>query len=398
MRLRLREFHHFTRLRLLIAAAGTLALACNGGVTGPEENAEGTGVFTPPVIGADGDQWDQALSSREVDYGQALRGASLKLVGDLPTLAEIKFVADAADQKSAYEAVIDGYLEDPRFARQMRRFFRDTFKMGGGSLDGAPTFAAQLVAEGRSYMELLTATSGTCPTLDGATGVFTPADCMDSGAPVKAGILTDPNVQAQFYSNMAFRRVRWVQETFDCTKYPAEVTTPVDVGGASAYTSPWPFESIAGVETGGRVDFRDVSSVTCANCHTTMNHQAPLFAGFDEEGMWQPSFVVPVPIEGAPPAVLADYLPDGESMAWRLGHPVADLASFGAAMAADPEVAECAVARVWNFAMGKGDIVAALAIVPASVIQQQVASFQQNGYQLKETIRQVFTSDDFVKF
>src|SRR5688572_18677216 len=208
--------------QILVAAVATAmaaTAACNGGVSGPDELDDGLHLANPPVIGADeSDQWDQALNARETDYGQALRSASLKLVGDLPTLAEIKFVADAGDQKAAYDAMIDAHLEDPRLARQMRRFFRGTFKMGGGSLDGAPTFAAQLVVEGRSYMELLTATAGTCPTLDAATGLFTAVDCMDSGAPVKAGILTDPNVQQHFFSNMAFRRVRWVQETFDCTK------------------------------------------------------------------------------------------------------------------------------------------------------------------------------------
>ena len=46
-----------------------------------------------------------------------------------------------------------------------------------------------------------------------------------AASPASAGVLTDPAVMRQFYSNMAFRRVRWVQETFACTKFPAEVST-----------------------------------------------------------------------------------------------------------------------------------------------------------------------------
>ena len=29
-------------------------------------------------------------------------------------------------------------------------------------------------------------------------------------------------VLSQYFANMAFRRTRWIQETFVCTKFPAE--------------------------------------------------------------------------------------------------------------------------------------------------------------------------------
>ena len=67
-------------------------------------------------------------------------------------------------------------------------------------------------------------------------------------------------------------------------------------------------------------------------------------------------------------------------------------------MAADPAVAECLVARVWNWAMGKGDVVASLSLVPASVIRAQVESFEAGGYDLKQIIREVYTHDDFTKW
>ena len=115
-------------------------------------------------------------------------------------------------------------------------------------------------------------------------------------------------------------------------------------------------------------------------------------------GQYQTNISVPTPLDGAPPAQMTDYLPASESTAWRLGVPAADLTALGADMAADPAVAECGVARIWNWALGKTDIVDTLEEVPSDVIATQVASFQSGGYKMKDLIRAVYTSDDFVKF
>ena len=73
-------------------------------------------------------------------------------------------------------------------------------------------------------------------------------------------------------------------------------------------------------------------------------------------------------------------------------------AALGAAMADEPEVGRCAVNRVWNYAMSRGDIVDDLATLPASVTESFVRDFSSNGQNLKETIRTIFKSEDFVKF
>src|SRR5262249_23557265 len=150
-------------------------------------------------------------------------------------MAEITQVGTAADdaaKRTAYEGLVRGYLDRPSFARQMFYFWRDTFKMGGtAALDTAPAFAAQVTATNASYMELFTRATNTCPTFAEGTATFTSAECMNGGP--KAGVLTNPGVHQQFVSNFAFRRVRWVQEVFDCLRFPAELSdTPVDVGGA----------------------------------------------------------------------------------------------------------------------------------------------------------------------
>jgi hypothetical protein len=52
---------------------------------------------------------------------------------------------------------------------------------------------------------------------------------------------------------------------------------------------------------------------------------------------------------------------------------------------------------VWNYALSRGDIVNDLATIPNAVTEPYVKSFA-SGQKLKETIRAVFKSEDFVKF
>ena len=94
-------------------------------------------------------------------------------------------------------------------------------------------------------------------------------------------------------------------------------------------------------------------------------------------------------------AELSDWLKPGQGFAWRNGTAVTDLPSLGKAIAADPDVAMCAVNRLWDFAMSRGDIVNDLATVPPVVTQQIATDFTTNGMSMKKLIREVFTSDDF---
>jgi hypothetical protein len=287
-------------------------------------------------------------------------------------------------------------FDDARFRRRMVRYWRDVFRQGGGALDTAPVFAARVVVEGRPFGELFTATDNTCPSYDGESETFVDGDC-DNGVETHAGVLTNPGTMAQFYSNMAFRRVRWVQEIFACQSFPAEYrekSLPMGEGDAQ-YTSPWAFESISN----DPVDFRDTSSVICANCHTSMNHLAPLFANFDDNGMWQNSVQVETPLSPEPvPTELSHWLVDGETTSWRLGQPAADLPELGAIMAQDPAVAECLAARLYNFAMSKQDIVSDLATIPVSVLEPYVTALNDSGGDLGHTLKMMMMSEDFVRY
>ncbi|HZS42106.1 MAG TPA: hypothetical protein VFF06_34995 [Polyangia bacterium] len=385
-----------------VALAGCLGSAPTGtgqpgGNPGGNNPGPGNGNNPAPAPGPSTPAEDPALAARTVDYGQALRTAAIKLTGDLPTMTEIAGVTDA----TSYGAQVDKYLADPRFARQLILYFRDLMKLGGTkAFETAPTFAAELVVNDRPITDLFTATTNTCPTFDATMGKFTDASCTPANGAATVGVLTDPGAMQQFYSNMAFRRVRWVQESFVCTKFPAEYSANPVTKGNGQYVSPWPFTSITGGtdKTIAPINFQDTSSVVCANCHTTMNHIAPLFANFDMNGAYQTTIQVHTPTPMAPITKLSDWLPMGETLSWRYQQPVTDLTSLGAAMAKDPDVADCQVARAWNWAMSKTDIVGDLATVPTSVIQTYETQLAGNGYKLKPVLRAMFTSDDFVKF
>ena len=211
------------------------------------------------------------------------------------------------------------------------------------------------------------------------------------------GVLTDPGAMSQFFSNMAFRRVRWIQESFACNKFPTEFSAKPVAMGSGQFTSPWSFTSITGGAT-AQINFQDTSSVICANCHTTMNHIAPLFANFDAGGAYQTAIQVHTPTPANPVTTMADWLPATEGLAWRFGTAVKTMGDLGAAMAADPVVQKCQVQRAWNWAMSKTDIVNDLAVVPDSTIASVWTSFSTGGFKLKGALKAIFTSDDFVKF
>jgi hypothetical protein len=370
--------------------------ACSGNITSEPGASPGDVAGSPGATVTLDPQALDPLSDRKLDYNLALRTAALKLVGSLPTMDQIVAVQTAADPAAVYARTIEAYLADRRFPGQLVAFFRDMMRTGAEAGDTAPTFAAMVVNSNRPFSDVLTATSGTCPSLDPKSGVFTAASCTNN-VPKAAGVLTDPSVMSLWYGSLAFRRTRWAQESFVCRKFPAELVPNPEPKGNGQYTSPWPFTSIPD-QTSGRINFRDTSSTICANCHTTINHIAPLFANFNADGTWQDTIQVTVPIANTPTAQRTDWLVAGEVTSWRHGEPVADLPALGRAMAQDPDVAACAVARVYNWAMSRGDVVGNLAGVPDDLLAPYLTTYTRSGGRLKDVIRQAFTSDDFVRF
>jgi hypothetical protein len=405
-----------TSTRSAATVAALLAVAgCGSGSNqdlGTGTNDPGSGQVTP----------DNTASEVvcKPNYTAAQRTASLALTGQLPDWASLKLMMDAekggADaQKVVYEAFIDKAIASKDFAIEQVRFFRNMFATGNlaglkrrmnndgtaqylADQDCAANYAAWLVVNEQPYTNLFTAQSGTCPKFDETTGAFTPGDVMDDkGAPLAMnGILNDPGLMVNYASNMAFRRTRFIQESFVCAKFPAESGGTPQPMGAALYTNPWPFDSITGGDK-AKVNFQDTSAVICANCHGTANHIAPLLANFSlTTGLRMDTIQVKVPVQGNPTAQLTDWLPSTEGTAWRFGKPAATLAELGTAIAADPAVSQCMVSRTWNNAFSRGDIVRDLATIPPDVTAAQAKQFVANNYNVKKLIRAVFTSNEYV--
>jgi len=390
-------------LSLVIASAALCG--CAGGADKGEQTVVPPNAFLEGITPGVREGEKAAIVDSKVDYGLALRSAALRLTGNYPTLAEIKLLRDAADQPTTYAGIINGYLSDPRFAAEQKAFWSDTFRMGGTkkvgtvtlNLDAAPTYAAMLVVQGLPFTNVVTASSGTCQALQ-ADGSFAAGSCPNTSGDV-VGVLSDPGMHAQFFSSMAFRRTRWIQETFMCAKFPAEIGTRKENHPGGAYLSPWDFKSITGgKDPSVRVDFQADDSLICANCHTTINHIAPLLGKYDMAGLLQAGFAVVTPVPGNPMTVLADWLPAGQSTAWRYQQPVADLRGLGQAIANDPGFGRCVATRVWNWAFSRGDVVVDQAVLPSDMEDQLAAGLKASNYNVKELIRQVFTGASFVRY
>ncbi len=399
--------------------SGQTATTATTGGQGASSGSSGSGAGGPGVT---------ELDDRELDYNEALRTASLKLVGNLPRVDDIYALAQTPDPQKAdkYAEMVDAMMADPRFAVRMLEYYRGVFKMEGDgtkpghpSRETAPTFAARIMVEGRNWKETLLATQDTCPSYDADTNTFIPGECNNGITP--AGVLTDPGIYSLFWGNLAFRRNRFFHETFLCRSGnadggPEPTDNPSKVGPSGAddapanYNSPWPMNSIVGDYTsdlpGGHevVNFHAYNATTiCANCHGTWNHRAPLFAPFDDNGMYVDPAVagfyqVLVPVDGSPNAIRTDWLPDSEGFAWKYNMPVTDLANLGEVMVGDPEVINCAVKRTWNYAMSRGDIVDNNTPVPNKVIKKLAEDFVANNYNMRQTLRDILVSDDFVRF
>jgi len=394
------------------------------------------------------------LDDRELDYSEALRTASLLILGDAPSLNDIYTLGDLPQdqQKAQYEALIDKYLADPRFADSLVEFYKYTFKMGGASTtvgeptrDTAPVFAARLVFEGKDWRNVLTQQSNTCPTFNPNTHSFADGNC--NNLPVgmtHSGVLTNPGIHSLYYGNLAFRRNRFFHETFLCrsaneqsggepTDQPP--TTPPCDGKdpIPGYQNKWSVNEIAGFCNGGRVDFHAYNATNvCSNCHSTWNHRAPLFGQFDSNGVYQMlngagEYSVFVPVNGSPRAKLSDWLcvastcPNNgnNSTAWKktmkvdgvdTAAPAANLTELGQQMSKDDEVIACAVKRIWNYSMGRADTTEiggrSWVNLPDRsdpnpellTLNKLVSTFKAKNYNLKEVFRTILVSDDFTRF
>jgi hypothetical protein len=124
-----------------------------------------------------------------------------------------------------------------------------------------------------------------------------------------------------------------------------------------------------------------------------------LLAYYDVTGVLRNAIQVHTPVPMTPTTRLSDWLSEtGRGFAWRYDRPADGIAGLGQAIATDPTAAKCQVARAWNWAMSKLDIVSDAELVPDTTIEPLILTFQANGYKLKAILKLIFTHDDFVRF
>jgi len=271
-------------------------------------------------------------------------------------------------------------------------------RMVNVNLEVAPTYATYLIAKGENFPKLVTGATGTCQTYNPATDTFAQTTCANTNA---VGILTDQGVQAQFFSALAFRRVRWFQEALLCSRFPAETNGAKVQYAGGVYNSPWDIKSVSGAMNDPKalVDFQDTSSLICANCHSTMNHQAPLFANFGATGMYVAGAIqVQTPVAGNPTSKLVDWIPVNEPLSYRFGKPTSTIREFGDAMAADPAFKSCMATRLWNWAMSRGDVVNDGLPLTDALANQLTTQLVAENYNVKKMLKRIFTDPYFVRY
>mgnify|MGYP000464550180 CR=1 FL=1 len=328
-------------------------------------------------------------------------------------------------------------------------FWRNQLRMGGSitgqladlpvaaanmrtvNLETAPVLLGRLTATGADMRTTFTQATNNCPTFNQSTGAFTDGNC-NTGATIagsnaatvmgnnipegqQAGVLTNPGFMAQYYSNFGFRRQRLIQEVFACSRFPAELAATPQIINSAVYSAPWPLKSITSNAAppsypsprrivGGTISSQEYVDFNveqgCYNCHTSLNHRAPLFFGFDAVGYMNNAglSMVHSSVTGAPFTLPQDYFPTTETTAWKWQVPANSIQAFGQAMAADPQVAKCFMIRLWNEAYSRDDVVNDLALVPDSVIAPMAQYFVNNNYNMKLALAKIYTDANFIRF
>ena len=71
---------------------------------------------------------------------------------------------------------------------------------------------------------------------------------------------------------------------------------------------------------------------------------------------------------------------------------------IAAAVAADPAFASCMVNRIWNWGMSRPDVIDDGATLTTDLASKLTTELMGNNWNLKKSVRSVFTSDSFVSF
>lgn len=266
-------------------------------------------------------------------YAQALRSATIKLVGTLPSVEDTQAVL--AEGESAYNARIDAMLDqsvNTNLGPQLRGFYRSMFLMGGTvgpvNYDLVPNLAAHLVLEGKPVTELVTADyciGDNFQPLD-ETVPANAALCQGEPDPARRGGLISQRPFLKKFGQadtVNMRRVSVVHQLFACGIYPETTdgqmlartndTThePDDNTDAAMGDLNWPVNtndtpddpaddyadpSLGSFENDPATPLRlskkyqgklkGDAGAECVQCHGHLNQRRPVFTVYDIEGIY----------------------------------------------------------------------------------------------------------------
>ena len=365
---------------------GVLALAC-APRTDKSDAADDTPDTTAEPVPELSE--DDLATLPRMDDRRLLTRLSLDLRGVRPTLDEL---AQVDADPSAIDALVDAYLDDPRFEDRVRQIYAEVYLTRADffsltamdyGLSGEPAFAravgeepirlvARVAAEDRPWTDIVTAdwTMATELTADAWDMVYEgpgwDVATYTDGRPA-AGVLATNGLWWRYQStdsNANRKRANQASRILLCNDYlvrPIEFDRDVDLLDTEAVED--------AIET----------NPGCANCHVSLDPLSAYFFGFwnfNEESWLEAARYHP---EREP--LWSTYLSTPPSY---YGQPGSSLADLGRQIAADPRFPACAVEQVYT-AMLRRD--AELGDTDALVVHRE--AFLAGDLRFKALVRSV---------
>lgn len=318
---------------------------------------------------------DQTLNVE--DYSKALRVASLKLMGQDPTIEELSQVLQG---KNAYERIVRSYIESPNFLNQMKKYFQGVFEMTGTSnginYDEPTNLALHLIKTNGDFRDILRSTSCYDNNL-----TEIPCSAFASSAEAKdqaAGAITTRAFLQKWSAAFNFRRVAKTFKIFACKEYPDVDDPGLEMDQVS--------DKVKGFNC-------TTCQPACYSCHRNMNPRAALFYKFDVNGVFNlnPNSSEVTKTDTGAASTLADILKDGAAPVYH-GKSLSKLRDYALYLSKSRHFKNCTAQRFSNFMLGTSEV----NTLPGA-FQSVRDRLSWNGFKIKDFVFDLVTHPEFIK-
>lgn len=381
--------HHLARRVLTV-----LALALAVGPACAHDRPAEAGDDAEPAEPGSGAEYELLPVERR------LLRASMALRGTRPSVAEYDAVSEDPE---AFEALVDGYLDQPAFTSMVRQHFTEWLELDQapdvypagfpavGALEGMSThalntsiiqapgrLAEHIVTHDRPWSEIVTAEYTLADEVV-ATVWGLPYDLGSGGWQVtdyaderpRAGVLSDGWVFTRMPStenNRHRERASLIANALICHDYPGRpVRIPPEIDLTDEAT------------IANAIEDNEI----CVGCHQTLDPLAAAFAV--HYALRLPEYEISYPLVQYTPEEAQDY----EDPAW-YGVPIADLRDLGQAIAEDPRFSSCAVRRFYSELMH-----VPAEDVPQLAVARYLPVFVDSGLNVRALVRAIVLSPEF---